>query len=180
MEKNKKVNLQLTTLPADCARIKSVEDRKMFCGNCGKEIDDSASFCANCGARVGGKTEETESEQPSVNNSFASSSSSYGGQTLTSQKQDKYNPLCIGGFCTALVSIFWGGWLLVVAAFVLCIVGKKQVQESGEKGKNLAVAGIVIEAVQLGIFLVLLLIAGGAAVFGIGGLLSSGILEEIF
>ena len=64
------------------------------------------------------------------------------GETKTaSTPQNKWSGLAIAGF---IVSFFNG-----IAGLIMSIIGLKRARSSGENGKKLALAGIVISAVHL-------------------------------
>ena len=97
----------------------------MYCRNCGKEIKNEASFCPYCGAKQAVRTSfETEPKE--------------------------YNIWCIIGFALSCVSVlidFRG--LCSITGIVLSVIGLQKLKHSNEKGKALAVAGIVIGAVKI-------------------------------
>ena len=85
---------------------------------------------------------------------------------LTSSSSDSYNALAIVGF---VLSFF-----TTIVGLILSIIAYKQTKESGEKGKELALAGIIISSVltaivifvaiiYLWLFVVIFSIAGGVA-----------------
>ena len=60
-------------------------------------------------------------------------------------KSNSWNALAIVGF---VLSFF-----TAIIGLILCIIAYKQVKESGEKGKGLAIAGIVISSIITAILL---------------------------
>lgn len=84
--------------------------------------------------------------------------------------QPKTNSLCIASLATALAPLVltwipilqWFGLLSSIAAIILGAMGLKKVKESNgaETGKGLAVAGIVIGAVDILLFIIVVIIAG--------------------
>lgn len=60
--------------------------------------------------------------------------------------------LGIIGFCTLVIPV------VALVALILGIVGKKQAKQRNEEGDGYAVAGIVLGAVSLGLWLVWLII----------------------
>lgn len=96
-----------------------------FCSNCGKEVSKESKFCANCGKEV--SAEEVKNE-----NIVAKQS----------------NPLAITGFVISLVSLLCCGgtsWL----GLIFSIIGLIESKKKNNKGKGLAVAGIVISTILL-------------------------------
>ena len=69
---------------------------------------------------------------------------------VSDTKEAKTNGLAIAGFVCSFVA--------QIVGLVLSIIGLVQIKKSGEKGRGLAIAGIIISAV--GIFLTILIIIG--------------------
>ena len=114
----------------------------MFCRYCGKELNDKAVVCPNCGIL----THEEEvyskakaSEQPKAQPQPAAQPA----------PQAKTNVLAIVGFVLCFFESLAG---LICSAIAL-----KQIKTSGEGGKGLALAGVIISAISLGILIVVLL-----------------------
>lgn len=84
--------------------------------------------------------------------------------------QPKTNGLCIASLVTALAPLVinwipvvqWFGLLSSIAAIILGAIGMKKVKESNgaETGKGLAVAGIVIGAVDILLFIIVVVVIG--------------------
>ena len=68
----------------------------------------------------------------------------------TSAPSDNWNGLAIAGFVVSFFSALVG--------LILSIIAYKKVTASGEKGKELATAGIIISAVELGLGVLILVI----------------------
>ena len=152
----------------------NTEEQKMFCPNCGNHIlDANASFCPNCGARLNSFTQgndqssaqqdfqqdsQQDFQQDSQQNSQQDSQQSWYNQfNYTPPQQDctpcapsaNYNGLSIAGFslsCAAIIFNFLFG-LPGIVGLILSIVGLCQCNKRSEKGRGLAIAGIVIGAV---------------------------------
>lgn len=93
----------------------------MFCPKCGKELADGSTFCPLCGTSLGN------------------------GAPVQASQGTRYNTFAIVGFVIGILSLlinFFG--LVGIAAVIVSVVGLKQVQENNEKGKGLAIAGLVI------------------------------------
>lgn len=92
-----------------------------FCSNCGKELDANSNFCPECGNQVNGIV------------------------TPITTVSDKTNSLAIAGFVTALISLFLNFWGIVgIVATVLSAVAIPQTGERKEKGRGIAVAGLIV------------------------------------
>lgn len=72
---------------------------------------------------------------------------------------DSRNVLCIIGFALSFFSSIVG--------LILSIIGRKQVTQSGEKGKDLATAGIVISSVRLALIVVYFILIFTLIIIGI-------------
>lgn len=76
-----------------------------------------------------------------------------------------HHPQGTNGFAiTALVLGILGFLGLAILALVFGYVGRAQIRRRGQSGKGLAIAGIVLGWVWVGLFTVHLLLAGAAAV----------------
>ena len=95
----------------------------MFCSNCGNEISENAVICPKCGV--------------ATKNFGAANAANNAAQP----KKD--NTLAIVGF---ILSFF-----IPIAGLICSIIGYKRSKNEGLEGKNLALAGIIISAVSLGI-----------------------------
>lgn len=133
----------------------------MFCPNCGNRIlDANASFCPNCGAQLNSFTQGND--QSSAQQDFQQDSqqnfqqdSQQGSQQNSQQDctpcapSANYNGLSIAGFslsCAAIIFNFFFG-LPGIVGLILSIIGLCQCNKRSEKGRGLAIAGIVIGAV---------------------------------
>ena len=135
----------------------------MFCPNCGNHIlDANASFCPNCGAQLNSFTQgndQSSAQQDFQQDSQQNSQQSWYNQfNYTPPQQDctpcapsaNYNGLSIAGFslsCAAIISNILLFGLPGIVGLILSIVGLCQCNKRSEKGRGLAIAGIVIGAV---------------------------------
>ena len=111
-------------------------------------------YCAHCGAELYDEAAictKCGCAVDGVRGQYNSSSSSWNG-------------LAIAGFVLSFVSTIIG--------LVLSIIAYKQVKNTGEKGKELALAGIIISAISIGITIIVLIIY-----FGIFMSILSGIIQ---
>ena len=104
----------------------------MYCPKCGAIIPDESSFCPKCGAAV---------------------------QPPAEPKKFSYNLLSIIGFSLSILALLWLGGIVGTAAIILSVIGFIQCKKNCEKGKEFAVAGIVIGAVSTVYMLLVLLSA---------------------
>lgn len=112
----------------------------MFCRYCGKELNDKAVVCPNCGIL----THEEEvyskakaSEQPKAQPQPAAQPA----------PQAKTNVLAIVGFVLC--------FFVSLAGLICSAIALKQIKTSGEGGKGLALAGVIISSISLGIVLII-------------------------
>ena len=110
------------------------EKVEMFCPNCGYKLSDDASFCTNCGTNI-----KTTSQAQSSNHAAPART----GGNVT-------NTIAIVGF---ILSFF-----IVIAGLICSIIGYNNAKR-GAPYKGLAIAGIVISAVWLGIVFISLFAA---------------------
>lgn len=107
----------------------------MYCYKCGNQIDDNAEYCPRCGA-----------EQKRYSGTYDSGFNA--GNGFYTDKTTQYNFFAVLGFILACVSLFSDG-IFALAGVILASIGLYKLKYSGEKGKALAISGIVIAAVVL-------------------------------
>ena len=102
----------------------------MYCVKCGKEIRDGSSFCSECGAAQPNDTSPEKEDN----------------RTYPYEQQPKlktsYDILCIIGVVVSGISLFVH--LIGIAGFILSLIGYKNVKKTREKGRELAIAGMVV------------------------------------
>lgn len=119
----------------------------MFCQHCGKQIEDDATFCPNCGAKVGsapapqGEKDEFFKDVPAPAPVQQQQQQPVPQQTYQAQQPAKSNTLAMVGF---IMSFF-----VAIAGLICSIIGLKQCNQTGEGGRGLAIAGIIISAVSM-------------------------------
>ena len=120
---------------------------KIKCDKCGSEVDGSAKFCPNCGAKIEAteKAERVEVVETVVRNN----------NTINTTTEAGYNALAIIGFILAFIPKIW------IVSLIISIVALVQISKTKEKGKGLAIAGIVISSSIMLIALCVLLFALG-------------------
>ena len=130
----------------------------MKCPNCGTELTNNETFCTNCGKRVDGAIETpTGVESSNTNTENKVEQPVQQTEQPTAANNTKYNGVVISGFVIAIISIFIFSIVLGPIAAILSAIGLKQVNETNEKGKGLAIAGIII-----GIAVIIIMIIGYA------------------
>ena len=118
-----------------------------FCSNCGAEVSDGFAFCEKCGTPV----QAPENQAPSYN----------APQYAPAANQDK-NGMAIGGFVWSLVG-FLCCQLVTPVGLILSIIGLSKAKQMNGNGKGLAIAGVIIGAIGVVVFiLTIILYAIGA------------------
>lgn len=143
------------------------------CSRCGTIYEESAAYCPHCGANApvvysqppqgygqppvppqepqGYPGQQGQPQQPPV---YAPPPANPYGQVPTNPYyapppivQPPYNGMAIGGFVLACVSLVLCCLpITAIVGLVLSIISMPQIDQRGERGKGLAVAGIVLNA----------------------------------
>ena len=106
----------------------------MYCKKCGAPIDDDAYVCIHCGTLVNEQSKET---------AFA--------QNGAVQTGKKTNAMAIAGFVCS--------FLFAILGLIFSIIAMKQCEERGEEDYGLAKAGKIISIVNLGLNVLVTIIA---------------------
>ena len=160
----------------------------MFCPNCGTQNPDGTSFCSNCGSPLTSNVNPAPAPAPApvtpvtpvapvapapapapvapvapvapAPQPAPSYTPNQQPVTAIQPQTNGTNGLCLAGFIISLVSIVLGGSLSLIS-LILCIIGVNSAGKKNQKGKGQAIAGIIISAV-------LVLIWIFAIIFGVG------------
>ena len=149
-----------------------------FCPNCGAKLNSFAQDSAQSSAQPDfqqsfQQDSQQDFQQDSQQNSQQDSQQSWYNQfNYTPPQQDRtpyapaagYNGLSIAGFsvsCAAILCNFVLFGLPGVVGLILSIIGLRQCSDRSEKGRGLAIAGIVIGAILT--FLMILMYASCVA-----------------
>lgn len=104
-----------------------------YCSNCGNELSENVNYCPYCGEKIIRELKETKTINETKEESF------------DPNEFENSNSLAIAGFVTAIISLFLNFWGIVgIIATVLSAVAINQVNKSKERGKGLAIAGVII------------------------------------
>ena len=106
-----------------------------FCSNCGSEVGLDDNVCGNCGNVI------NNNASIPVNNS----------QPIQNNQTDGF---AVTGFILSLVSILCCGGTSFLG-LIFSIIGLVNCNKTGKGGKELAIAGIVLSAIILIIFILL-------------------------
>ncbi|MBR4915372.1 MAG: zinc-ribbon domain-containing protein [Clostridiales bacterium] len=148
----------------------------MFCPNCGIQIPDDARFCSDCGTVLTPENEAAQAAPeaapvsqpapvaapepapqaaPAPELQFAPTfaaaptgapSSDPSQSPVVFIPEQKNNILCTVGFVGSLFSIYLGGMPSAVF-LIISIIGLVQTKQRNERGRGLAIAGIIISSV---------------------------------
>ena len=136
----------------------------MFCPNCGTQNNDGVKFCANCGAGLTPAAQPAPAPAPAPAAvpvtpvaPAAPVAPAVPVAPVTAMPQQKTNVLCIVGFIASLVSIPLLGTTAIIS-LVLCIIGLIVAGKKNEKGKGQAIAGTIISAVLVLVWIVAIII----------------------
>lgn len=126
------------------------EDFRMYCTNCGKECNQDEKFCTGCGTAL-----NVSLEQTTASISVAEPAPT-AAATPTNEKK-KFNVFAIVGFVISLVCFLGGPGTIVLgplAGLIFSIVALVQIKKNSQKGKGLAVAGVILGAISTVVTLV--------------------------
>ena len=118
----------------------------MFCKNCGKELNENTNFCPYCGEKV-----YNDEAYVKVNLGYDS---------------PKSNKICVKalvGFIVSLAGILLAALPCGIVGIIFSIMGKKEAEAKGLKGRGFAIAGIVVGIIDIA-FGILAIIAAIAAI----------------
>ena len=113
------------------------------CPNCGKSIDNNANFCVNCGTKQSKEGEIKEETITTV-------------ETTNNKPKVPVNGFSITGFVFAMVSLLCCG-LTAPLGLIFSIVGIAKADKADSTGKGLAIAGIIVSAILLILFILMIL-----------------------
>ncbi len=130
-----------------------------FCSTCGTQ-GNAGTFCTNCGSAIADSAPAatmSATAQPAPN-SFAPA----GTSNLNSNQNQKTNSFAIVALVVSLAgSLFFLGWVGAIFGHI----SLSQIKRTGEKGRGMAIAGLVIGYAALaGAAVILGLVALGTAV----------------
>ena len=119
-----------------------------FCVSCGNEIPEGNNVCANCGTPVNGA--------PTTQVAPAPAAPAQAGTTVVvnqSQPAKKSNGMAITGFVISLVSLLLCCGSISLFGLIFSIIGAAKTKDLDGSGKGLAIAGIIISAIGMVVFL---------------------------
>lgn len=118
-----------------------------YCLHCGAKIGEGEKFCQNCGASVEEvKDEVVSNAQENIQNTTVDNM-----QNNINNGPAKTNGMAIASFVCSLVGIILFGFIMGILAISLGVSARKRIEvfNNNEKGKGLALAGIIIGIVDI-------------------------------
>ena len=107
----------------------------MNCQKCGKEIEANSPFCPECGA----------TQDMSARGNVPPAPPPPQAQVHQPSASGSYNGLAVAGFVVSLVSLFINFWGIIgIVGLILSAFGMQKVKLLNQKGRGLAIAGLVI------------------------------------
>ena len=134
-----------------------VQNQQKYCTGCGAELCASDQFCQRCGKAVS----KSVACQPHP--------MCYSGakQAMPYRTRSKTNVYCIAGIVLSGYAMF--GYIIApvfsIAGIIVSSIGMNRVAHSGEEGKNLALAGILIGALGLLVYALIVFVFEGSGIF---------------
>lgn len=110
------------------------------CKECGKDVSDLAESCPHCGCPVSHTLKDRKEKK--IIASYADEKKS---QENSRKKEGlKGNTYCVAGFILGLISIFFGGLLVLLPVFavIFSAMGLKTFDETKEKNKWQGIVGL--------------------------------------
>lgn len=128
----------------------------MFCHVCGKENQEGSAFCTSCGANLNNnQTQPVNQNQNFQNQNFQNQTYQNPNQNFQTNVgynppvQSKFSGLAIASFVVSLVGIFLFALPCGVIATSLSASSFKQINTYGNRGKALAISGLIIGIVDI-------------------------------
>ncbi len=120
-----------------------------YCPNCGSEVNEGDTFCTSCGGSLQQNNEPIQQNNSGDNIFGFEENHDTSEQTVSQQTQQqtqaqpqKTNTYCLVGLILSFLVAFVG--------LILSCMGLSQVKKNPEeKGKELAIAGIVISILNM-------------------------------
>src|SRR5262245_61799588 len=138
----------------------------MSCRRCGAALTPSSKFCPACGNPIPPEPMMQSYAAPAVSPAaYAPPASVPGAAPANPVAPRSTNGLAIASMVLGILCVFWSGSIL---ALVFGYIAKGQINASGgqQGGRGMAIAGIVLGWVWIGVFLLwiaLAIIGAGAA-----------------
>lgn len=160
----------------------------MFCKKCGNQLADGAVFCPTCGAPTANPTPQKVNQQPAQPQYAQPPQPPVYQQPVYQQppvyvqpvyvqqppkpaakKPKPSNAVGMAGFVLSLVSFVLGEFFLVapIIGFICSVIGVAK-RKNYDGGNGLAVAGLVINIIQIVFWLIILLVFGTMILAAIG------------
>jgi len=122
----------------------------MFCPGCGNKLEENAKFCASCGRKI----EDNVNEQTVVEKKTQTAATSNNVNNEVNNTKES-NGFAIAGFVISLVSMILCCGTISWLSLIFSIIGVVNANKENDKGKGLAIAGIIISALSILILIIL-------------------------
>ena len=123
-----------------------------YCPRCGNVVNENYNFCGYCRNSLNNNIEQMNN-QNMVNNSVNSVNQDMNQTQSINNSQNinivKTNTFAITGFIMSIASPTLCCGLLSLPSLIISIIGLVKVNKTKEKGKGLAIAGIIISLLTI-------------------------------
>ena len=116
------------------------------CNVCGTQLKDEFNACPNCGNMNLNNNQINYQNQQPYNQGYQQVNNQYIQQQnyINNMYSGKTNSHAMIGFICSIISLFIFPFIAGMVAISCCASGYKQIKVTNEKGKGLAIAGIII------------------------------------
>lgn len=122
----------------------------MFCPNCGANVNNGSAFCGSCGSNLQQQNNSMMQNNNMPQNNMPQNNPTYqNGNNLNSET----NKSAIISLVLSVIALFIFGFLCI-PGIIYGFKATKEIEQTKEKGKALAIIGIVVGFIDLA-FLIL-------------------------
>ena len=132
-----------------------------YCIYCGTQLDDGVQFCPNCGAPVNEQPAQTEQTASTEQNAVFTTTeqATFTASPVQPVQNQKYNGFAIAALVLGIVScVVWAcclNTITCILAIIFGILALVQIKKNNEKGKGMAITGLVLGIVMVVVFVAL-------------------------
>ena len=121
----------------------------MYCPHCGKELADEVAFCPYCGKKLSSSLQSETTDKDELHETSPIPAPAPAPAPTEPEKRRKC-VIALVGFCLAFE--------VPLAGLICSIIGLKRCNARGESWREFAIAGIIISAVAMAIYVLALCI----------------------